>query len=72
MKPKKLNFSEMKNALSRSEMKNIMAGSGPNYWCNVYCGAGAGGYGMCSGSCRNCEDAGNGRGSGPGQDKLCA
>lgn len=28
MKPKKLNFSEMKNALSRDEMKKIMAGSG--------------------------------------------
>ena len=28
MGTKKLNFSEMKNALSRSEMKKIMAGSG--------------------------------------------
>ena len=28
MKPKKLSFSEIKNVLSRSEMKQIMAGSG--------------------------------------------
>jgi len=28
MKPKKLNFAEIKNVLSRNEMKKIMAGSG--------------------------------------------
>ena len=32
MSTKKLNFSEMKNALSRSEMKKIMAGSGSCCW----------------------------------------
>lgn len=71
MKPKKLNFAEIKNALSRNEMKQIMAGSGPNYWCNVYCGSGAGGYGRCTGSCPTCGDAGNGSGTGTGQDKMC-
>ena len=36
MKTKKLDFSEMKNALSRSEMKQIMAGSGPNGCCVTF------------------------------------
>ncbi len=40
MKTKKLNFSEMKNALSRSEMKQIMAGSSG---CTVKCNDNSGG-----------------------------
>lgn len=38
MKQKKLNLKEIKNALSRNEMKKIMAGSGP-------CGHGGDGCG---------------------------
>ncbi len=67
--------------LSRSEMKTILGGvSGvkpPTYCgstqtngcCNAYCGQGSGV--TCSGTCASCEDAGNGKGPGPGQDKIC-
>lgn len=65
--------------LTRNQMKKIMAGSGggtnycgstqTNGCCNVYCGSGTGV--TCSGTCGSCEDAGNGRGPGPGQDKAC-
>ena len=50
MSTKKLNFSEMKNALSRSEMKNIMAGSsGGNTPCTmIQCSADS--------DCTNCTD----------------
>jgi hypothetical protein len=34
MKPKKLNFKNIKNMLSRDEMKQIMAGSGDNCFDN--------------------------------------
>ena len=44
MKTKKLNFSEMKNALTRSEMKQIMAGSGAS--CPLKCSSAD-----CVGSC---------------------
>ncbi len=43
MKTKKLNFAEMKNALSRDEMKKIMAGSGS---CPLKCSSAD-----CVGSC---------------------
>ncbi len=62
MKPKKLNFSEMKNALSRSEMKQIMAGSGGDS-CNVFCHQDAAKY--CTNTCTKCE-----YNSGPG-DYVC-
>ncbi len=39
--------------------------------CNVYCGKGSAGEGKCSGNCGSCGDAGNGTGSGSGQDKMC-
>ena len=64
---KKMSLSEMKS-LTRNEMKKIMAGSGGNS-CNVYCGTGSGG--SCTDTCLSCEDAGNGSGSGRGQDKMC-
>jgi hypothetical protein len=35
MKPKKLNFAEVKNTLSRNEMKKIMAGSGGGSGCGT-------------------------------------
>jgi hypothetical protein len=37
MKPKKLNFSEIKSTLSRDEMKKIMAGSGSCQEYNQIC-----------------------------------
>ena len=64
-------------ALSREQMKKVMGGlDGGNCGttesggcCNVYCGTGRGI--SCTGSCGTCSDAGNGRGSEPGQDKMC-
>ncbi len=63
MGTKKLNFSEMKNALSRSEMKNIMAGSGGDK-CNVFCKNNSD-CDPAGGSCTSCADGGNAGG------KLC-
>ena len=64
-------------ALSREQMKNVLGGYGEaidtigddSSSCNVYCGSGTG-Y-TCQGTCGKCEDAGNGSGNKPGQDKLC-
>ena len=60
--------------LSRNAMKKIVGGancgsSASGGCCNVYCGTGTGV--TCSGSCGTCDDAGNGSGSKPGQDKMC-
>ncbi len=55
MNTKKLNFSEMKNALSRSEMKNIMAGSGS---CNIDC-TGCSQYKCTSGCTSSGTDSSN-------------
>lgn len=57
--------------LSKGEMKKVMGGKiSPTNQCNVYCGTGSGG--SCDTTCPSCVDAGNGKGTGPGQDKLCA
>lgn len=53
MKPKKLNFSEIKNALSRDEMKKIMAGSGSSI-CTVDC-TGCSAY-KCTSGCSESKD----------------
>ena len=45
MKREKLSLSGIKNALSRAELKNIMAGSGPG---------GGGGGGSCAGPGQSC------------------
>lgn len=60
-------------------MKNILGGlddSGSNCGrseaggcCNVYCGTGK--NITCSGQCGTCESAGNGSGSGTGEDVMC-
>ncbi len=47
MKTKKLNFSEIKNALTRSEMKQIMAGSGSNCTTNLDCQLAFGYHSCC-------------------------
>jgi hypothetical protein len=70
MKTQKMSLANIQGKLSRTEMKSIMAGSGPGDSCNVYCGSGSG-Y-TCSGTCSSCEDAGNGQNPKvPGGDKLC-
>lgn len=56
MKTKKLNFSEMKNALSRDEMKKIMAGSDgicPSKRCSCDGGIKYCCDGDCTGLCTN-------------------
>ncbi len=70
MKRTKMSLTSIKGKLSRTEMKNIMAGSGGGNQCNVYCGTGSGQ--SCDSTCPHCVDAGNGAGTGAGQDKLCA
>ncbi len=73
MKRTKMSLANIQGKLSRAEMKNIMAGSGGGgggNQCNVYCGTGSGQ--SCDSTCPNCVDAGNGAGTGQGQDKLCA
>lgn len=67
MQTKKMSLANMEGKLSRTEMKNIMAGTGGNQ-CNVYCTLNS----QCDSTCSNCVDAGNGRGTGPSQQKLCA
>jgi len=69
MRTTKMSLANIQGKLSRAEMKKIMAGSGDNM-CNAYCGSGSGQ--SCDTTCPNCIDAGNGRGTGPGQDKLCS
>ena len=51
MKTKKLSFKEVSGALSRDEMKNIMAGSGSCYICT--CNQ-TGGCASCCGSSSQC------------------
>lgn len=62
--------------LLKEEMKKIIGGYvNPDSWCNVYCGEGTGqtcGKGTNSSSCPYCVDAGNGKGSGRGEDKICS
>ena len=73
MKKLKLSFQQLDNTeiLSREQLKKVLGGvDGSGSMCNVYCGTGTGV--TCSGQCNTCEDAGNGAGSKPGQDKLCA
>lgn len=70
MKTTKMSLANIQGKLSRTEMKNIMAGSGGDNMCNAYCGEGSGQ--SCDTKCPHCVDAGNGSGTGPGQDKLCA
>jgi len=50
MKKKKLNLENIKEFLSRDEMKKIMAGSGGD--CNVYCHQDAARY--CKVTCTSC------------------
>lgn len=61
--------------LLKEEMKKILGGYVAPDTCNWYCGKGS--NQKCdteSGphKCPYCVDAGNGKGSGPGEDKLCS
>ncbi len=67
-----MSLANIKGKLSRTEMKNIMAGSGTDTSkCNAYCGSGSGV--QCGGFCCTCENAGKASNSDiPGGDKICA
>ncbi len=69
-------FESLGRTLGKAEQKKIKGGDygggyggGGSSSCNVYCGTGSGG--SCTDTCLRCEDAGNGKGSGVGQDKMC-
>ncbi|MBA3285725.1 MAG: hypothetical protein H0U27_11790 [Nitrosopumilus sp.] len=62
-------FKNLGRILSKAEQKNILGGNVPGNSCNAYCGVGSGQ--QCDTVCPHCVDAGNGSGTGPGQDKLC-
>jgi len=54
MKTKKINFMNISNELSRSEMKMIMAGSGPNCWADCTTDSDcAGGDNSCKTCCQS-------------------
>ena len=56
MKTKKLSFKEISGALSRDEMKQIMAGSGgSNTYCCV-CNVDGGNVTCCTGTSEHCRD----------------
>lgn len=77
MKKLKLNLSQFEGAevLSREQLKKVIGGddgSDAGNDCNVYCGDGAGHTCNSKGKCPDCSDAGNGKGSGKGEDKMCS
>lgn len=67
------NFDGLGRSLNKDEQKKIKGGiedgGGGCGTSNTYCGTGTG-VTCCPGL--TCDDAGNGSGTGTGQDKLCA
>jgi hypothetical protein len=55
MKTEKMSFKNIKDVLSRDEMKGIMAGSGSGGRCGICLGAPGGGYCHRSGSGGSCK-----------------
>lgn len=66
---KKLSKDEMKQVVGGVAVANYCGSTDLGGCCNVYCGTGT--NVTCSGNYGTCADAGNGSGTGAGQDKLC-